>query len=152
PRSSHAAVLLLNGRVLVSGGHQISGNRNNIFSSAEVYDPASGTFTLTTALGGTDMTAARDSHTMTLIEDGPAKGNVLAAGGNGGAWNTAEIFDPARNSITRTTALGGSDMNAGHETHTATWLGGINQVLIVGGVDLTGNNAVVTAAAELFDP
>jgi hypothetical protein len=42
-------------------------------------------------------------------------------------------------------------MNVGHVNHTATWLGGINQILILGGVDLT-HNEVVTGAAELFDP
>ena len=82
-RVAHAATLLLDGRVLITGGDRFAGNTIFILSSAEMFDPAQGTFTLTTDLGGNEMNAARVGHTATLIEDGPARGKVLIAGGAG---------------------------------------------------------------------
>ena len=55
-------------------------------SSAELYDPASGTWTATGSLG-----TARDAHTATLLPNG----KVLVAGGNNGpALSSAELYDP----------------------------------------------------------
>ena len=64
----HTATLLPNGKVLVAGGYDHSGT----LASAELYDPASGTWTTTGSL-----TTARDSHTATLLPNG----KVLVAGG-----------------------------------------------------------------------
>ena len=65
--SSHTATLLPNGKVLVAGG--LHGVR---LASAELYDPASGTWTATGSLA-----TARDDHTATLLPNG----KVLVAGG-----------------------------------------------------------------------
>jgi hypothetical protein len=64
-RTFHTATLLANGTVLVAGG----GEDN---STAEVYDPATGSFSIT---GG--MEIGRSGHTATLLPNG----SVLVAGG-----------------------------------------------------------------------
>ena len=66
-RSSHTATLLPNGKVLVAGGSAPTGP----LACAELYDPASGTWTATGSLG-----TARYSHTATLLPNG----KVLVAG------------------------------------------------------------------------
>ncbi len=71
PRATHAATLLPDGKVLVTGG----ANGNLAFTSAELYDPALGTWTATGSL-----LTARAQHTATLLLDGA----VLAAGGYNG--------------------------------------------------------------------
>ena len=65
----HTATLLPNGKVLVAGGYDSSGV---YLSSAELYDPASGTWTATGSLN-----TARCCHTATLLPNG----KVLVAGG-----------------------------------------------------------------------
>jgi hypothetical protein len=69
-RSSHTATLLPNGKVLVAGGVGSSG----ILASAEIYDPASGSWTATG-----NMLSGREFHTATLLPNG----QVLVAGGVG---------------------------------------------------------------------
>jgi len=65
-RSSHTATLLPSGKVLVAGGYVLGGGGDIIvfvsLSSAEVYDPSTGTWTATRSLG-----TARFSHTATLL-------------------------------------------------------------------------------------
>src|SRR5450432_2824005 len=57
-RYLHTTTLLSNGKVLVAGG---AGTRGFSFASAELYDPASGTWTATGSL-----VTGRNSHTATL--------------------------------------------------------------------------------------
>ncbi len=68
PRTTHTATLLPGGKVLVAGG----GNSAYSLSSAELYDPATGTWTPTGS-----MTVARVAHRATLLPNG----KVLVAGG-----------------------------------------------------------------------
>src|SRR5262245_14416151 len=82
PRSFHSATRLHDGRVLIAG---CTGT-----TSADVYDPASHTFTATGS-----MTAARCGHSATLLADG----RVLIAGGNG---HSAEVYDPSNGTFTPT--------------------------------------------------
>src|SRR4029450_9315792 len=57
-----------------------------VLSNAELYDPASGTWTATGNLG-----TERKNQTSTLLPNG----NVLVAGGNNGpALSSAELYDP----------------------------------------------------------
>src|SRR5262249_43188083 len=56
-RDTHTATLLPNGKVLVAGGY----NYPNTLASAELYDPANGTWTTTGVL-----VTGRSGHTATL--------------------------------------------------------------------------------------
>src|SRR5262245_60662005 len=71
-RQSHTATLLPDGRVLAAGGADVSDAGSATETSAELFDPASGTWTVTGSL-----TDGRSSHTATLLPDG----RVLVAAG-----------------------------------------------------------------------
>ena len=74
-RGLHTATLLPSGQVLVAGGAHTEGLAfPNPIASAELYDPASNTWSTAES-----MATARASHTATLL----ASGMVLAAGGFG---------------------------------------------------------------------
>jgi Kelch motif/Galactose oxidase, central domain len=86
-RDAHAAVLLADGRVLVTGG--FAGEGQPPLRSAETFDPASGSWTSVGTLG-----QGRGGHAAALLGDG----RVLVAGGWVGPstyTDTTEIFDPA---------------------------------------------------------
>src|SRR5207245_6629931 len=87
-RAFHTATLLPNGKVLAAGGFSCGPTPQTCadVSSAELYDPASGTWTITGSLN-----AARSGQTATLL----ANGKVLIAGGSlaTSALNTAELCD-----------------------------------------------------------
>jgi WD40 repeat protein len=142
PRQSHAATMLNTGKVLVTGGLD---NNNNALATAELFDPASGTFTPTTG----SMETAREAHTATLLSIlSSSNGKVLVTGGldnNNNPLATAELFDPASGTFTPT-----GIMETGREAHTATQLKD-GRVLVTGGFEHDFNeNALATA--ELFDP
>ena len=83
-RESHTASVLTNGKVLVTGG---SDNLDNIFNSAELYDPSTGMWNVTS-----NMNYARGEHTASVLTNG----KVLVTGGldNGGVLNRAELYQP----------------------------------------------------------
>lgn len=90
PRAAHSATALQDGRVLLAGGFS---RDESSPADAEIYDPASGTFTLTGP-----MQTPRYSHAATRLADG----RVLLTGGYdaGAAYlQIAEIFDPASDSF-----------------------------------------------------
>lgn len=70
PRDAHTATLLLDGRVLITGGDD---RFRHPVASAELYDPKAGTFSPTGS-----MKAARSFHVATLLADG----RVLVTGGS----------------------------------------------------------------------
>src|SRR5438132_23232 len=71
-RYVHRATLLQNGMVLVAGGYDHTQFGNIAVASAELYDPASGTWTETGSLN-----TARAQHTAMLLQNGM----VLVTGG-----------------------------------------------------------------------
>ena len=131
PRSFHTATLLSSGKVLVTGG--TTGNGNPL-SSAELYDPASGTWVATGNLAN-----ARSSHTATLLPNG----KVLVTGGQNGGnpLTSAELYDPASGTWSSTNSLAVS-----RYSHAATLLPN-DKVLVTGGQ--TGSSLT---SAELYDP
>src|SRR5438132_1552101 len=142
PVSDHAAVLLANGKVLIVVS---SVDRSGCIScaatsSAELYDPGTGTFSATGP-----MNAARSSPTATLLPSG----KVLVAGGgvtpSGGPVRTAELYDPVADTFTSIA----STLSVERQFHTATLLPN-GKVLLAGGLTTAGS--VVTATADLYDP
>jgi hypothetical protein len=127
------STLLPNGTVLVEGGF---GRLSMPLASAEVYDLASGTWSVTGNLN-----TARGDHTATLLPNGM----VLVAGGedsNFDATADAELYDPATGTWTPT----GSLIEA-HTSHTATLLPN-GMVLLASGFSFDD----YTTDAELYDP
>ncbi len=144
-RAQHTATLLPNGKVLVAGGftEPIEPLGASATATAEIYDPATGSFTPTGSIG-----AARGNHTATLLSELP-NGKVLLAGGatilfqDPAPLAIAELYDPATGLFTPT-----GSMATARDQHTATRL--LNgKVLVAGGLD--GDGVGITAA-ELYDP
>src|SRR5438552_1025003 len=131
PRTGHAATVLADGRVLITGGRDGAGT---IVAIAEIFDPATET---STAVGA--LVTARVSQTATLLPND----RVLIAGGTGatGSLSSAEIFDPANPGAAFRVLS--ATMGAARGRHTATLLKD-GTVLIAGG-DVAGT-------AEIFDP
>ena len=118
PRQGMTATLLKNGQVLIAGGDSA---RNTSQLIAELYDPATNTFTPTGNLN-----SGRMAHTATLLDDG----KVLLVGGSSGndkILASAEIYDPGTGKFTST-----SNANIARYKHTAVLLQDGN-VLVIGG-------------------
>ena len=86
-REEHTAVLLANGNVLVSGGNKKTLTTQTPLASAELYNPAAGTWTATG-----NMSNARAGHTSTVLHNG----NVVNAGGSDAVneLSSAESYTP----------------------------------------------------------
>jgi len=135
PRAYHAATLLGNGKVLVTGGYY-----TQVLASAELFDPSTGSFT---AAGS--MTDSRVYQTATLLQNG----KVLITGGfdaSGKILSSAELYDPSSGSFTQT-----GSMSLARFGQSATLLPN-GQVLIAGGETISGNVSSDAASAELFNP
>ncbi len=133
-RSSFGGVLLQNGKVLIAGGAGAGG----ALSSAELYDPATSSFTITGS-----MSTARYIQRMTLLPNG----KVLVTGGASAAnqsYASAELYDPVAGTFSSAGSMSTSRLH-----HTATLLPN-GKVLIAGGA--VSGGFVVTASADLYDP
>jgi hypothetical protein len=137
PRSAPAA-LLPDGRVLVAGGITkfVNPVDSRALSSAEIYDPALGTWTVVAPLS-----EARFAHTATTLPDGRVL-VVFGSPGFGIPSASAELYDPSSGAWTPVPGA-----IEPHYGHTATLLRD-GTVLIVGGY----RDDEALASAELFDP
>jgi hypothetical protein len=144
PRPWDTATLLKDGKVLLAGGKIVSPpSSTSSTATAEIYDPATGTFAPTGS-----MNVARSEHTATLL----ANGNVLIAGGvdsSGKATSTAELFDEQTGVFTLLT----KNMVTARCGHTETRLTD-GKVLLTGGLtaSVLAAKKVDLSSAELFDP
>jgi N-acetylneuraminic acid mutarotase len=136
-RYQHTATLLQNGEVLVAGGY--NANLTNPFlTSAELYNPSTGTWTTTGSLH-----TARIYDTMTLLSNR----QVLVAGG----YNTtstinilasAELYNPITGKWTLT-----GKMHTPRTGHAAALLAS-GQVLVAAGENYSSS----LTSAELYNP
>ena len=134
-RAGHAATPLPNGKVMVVGG--------DARTSAEIYDPATGQWTLA---GNLDLTNVY-GLTATLLNDGRV---LVVAADSGGAspqslgfLGTCELYDPATGTWSKTGTL-----NTPRDGFTATLLQN-GEVLVAGGVDKADDSL---DSAEIYDP
>jgi N-acetylneuraminic acid mutarotase len=130
PRTWHIAAGLGNGKVLVAGGTSVESSCNTKLATAELYDPATNTWSPT---GG--MAIARCGHVAATL----ANGKVLVTMGNGYAGTTSEVYDPAIGLWS-----GSVDFLADRGGHTVT-------VLQDGKVLVAGGNGY-DEYTELWDP
>jgi N-acetylneuraminic acid mutarotase len=135
-RTSHTAILLANGKLLVAGGFDSAASSGEVFlNSAELYDSATKSWSPTGSLA-----TRRYYHTATLLRSG----KVLVVGGynNPIPLSSAELYDPETHSWSSA-----GDMGIARLHHTATLLRD-GKVLVVGGTDV----ATVTASAQIYNP
>jgi N-acetylneuraminic acid mutarotase len=132
-RIYHTMTLLANGQVLVTGGYNVT-LTVNIFASAELYNPAKGSWTLTSR-----MHSARTGHAATLLQNGQV---LVAAGENNTQLTSVELYNPSTGTWTTTGSL-----HASRVQHTAILLQN-GQVLVAGGQN--GTNFL--AGAERYNP
>ena len=134
----HAAVRLTNDKILILGG-DLSGTGRTPTAAAELYDPITGEFSVTSP-----MRLPRRAFGVVLLRDG----RVLVAGGttsNQAVTGAAELYDPATGRFTAT----GSLRTARHK-HAGVVLSD-SRVLIVGGTT-GGDDTNTLTSAEVYDP
>lgn len=154
-RTFHAAVKLLDGRVLITGGSQ---NGGTCTATCEVYDPDAGTISPTTS-----MSTKRAGHRAVLLPSG----KVLVTGGIqdyqdatnhldtvlNTAQNTAELWDPATG-LWSPTANNMTSKRSGHGL--VTLLDG--RIFLIGGISggvmstFGGQVPVNTNSCDYYDP
>jgi len=149
-RAMHAATLLTDGSMFISGGADAA---QNVTATCDLYDPATNTFSPTAP-----MSRGRIGHTATLLPNG----FVLVAGGSNvlapdflsflfGNTITTEIYDPA----TQTFAAGPAIASGAKAFHTATTLDN-GRVVLAGGYSITYVSgfavAIISSNIDVFDP
>jgi N-acetylneuraminic acid mutarotase len=147
-RQLHGAVLLggggaNSGKVLLMGGTASSTGLNaGLLQSAELFNPADGSFTATAP-----MPTGRNAFAFA----GLPNGNALVVGGLGAGatfTNSAEIFDAGA-----ATWSAPSGITGGRNSHTATTLPD-GRILVTGGVGILngGGNSACLASCQVYDP
>jgi hypothetical protein len=144
-RFGHTGVLLPSGKVLIVGGKVLATEERVL--PAELFDPATGTFTETGSLA-----VGRDRCTAWRLPPRSGQASqalVLVAGGSAREGGTTpakacELYDPGTGKFTR-----GAELVRDRMAHTATALGD-GRYLLVGGWSSSEN--ATTPQAELWDP
>lgn len=124
-RYEPVAVTLPNGKVLIAGGYNETTLPSRYLTSAELFNPETGTFETLPA----EMSEARDEEAYVALQNG----EVLIAGGYNEAapshyLKSAEVFNPTTNTFEKLSA----EMNEERDGPAAALLHN-GQVLIVGG-------------------
>ncbi|HEY6854066.1 MAG TPA: PKD domain-containing protein [Gemmatimonadales bacterium] len=147
-RASAVAVVLADGRVLVTGGGRCGVIRNQ----SEIFDPATGTWTTTGS-----MSVVRRSPAAVRLADG----RVLVAGGTGAfpfaSLTSAEIYDPASGAWTTTGAMHDPRVWTSDDESAANFLMPLadGRIFTAGGLNRcseSGCDLAFLASAEIFDP
>lgn len=142
-RHSHTATLLNSGKVLLIGGMPDTGEYSSPLASAELYDPATNTWTAVGSMG-----FSRKSHSAVRLPGD----KVLVAGGMTDMGNAlvlaqAELYDPA--TATFSPVAGMKQRRASFNLLTLS----SGKVLAAGGTGENPDRSVTTLAqAELYDP
>jgi len=144
-RNMFFAVLLDDGRVLIAGGGDNSGSAGSMaFDTAEIYDPATGTFKLLES----KMSVPRQYHNIVKLLDG----TVLLVGGSRGPGlkngNTkVDRFDPVTETFTYV-----GDTHAQIGCNACASVLGDGRVILSGSYDDTVSPAVTSNDADIYDP
>ena len=143
-RLGHAATLMANGEVLVTGGlAEVEGNKK-IIAKAEIYNPKDGSWRLVS-----DMTMPREKHKAVLLNNG----KVLVIGSDNEEQyvrgiTTAELYDPDNDSWTGLGQL----MDEHAERFTAVLLNDGKVLVSGGGTKGRRLTPETTATMEIYDP
>ncbi len=139
-RYGAVAAPLPDGDLLIAGGNNETGS----LQSAELYDPATGTFSALPASGSTELQTARTGAVAAPLPDG----DVLIAGGYNGTYlQSAELYNPATGTFSVLPASGSTELQTARAGAVAAPLPD-GDVLIAGGED----NGTYLQSAELYDP
>jgi hypothetical protein len=136
PRAAHTAILLPDGKVLIAGGSSSLGENAPWLTTAEIYDPSTGTFTATS-----DMIHGHECGQAHVLNNG----KVLLSGGSDDASRNlpgAQLYDPMTGSFAATGTYATVPPNGAFCGGRAETLLADGRVLIVWEDDL----------AEIYDP
>jgi hypothetical protein len=129
PRVHHDAVQLSDGKILVAGGLDDEARK-----SVEIFDPTTGTFA-----AAPDLVYTEGTPNLILL----ANGNVIAIGTGDTSARVAELYNPARGSVSVV-----HEPISHRSSFTVTLLR--NQKVLITGGAMLGSGA--SAIAELYDP
>ncbi|WP_158616619.1 kelch repeat-containing protein [Corallococcus sp. CA054B] len=144
-RMDHSAVLLANGQVLVSGGLYMVFTSLYRLDSAELYDPATGTWSTTGNLA-----TGRSEHLSLLLPSG----NALIIGGLAGSGRLTSYYSvSAAESFSAGTMSSAGSMSSPRHGHAAAVLPS-GAVLVAGGLNKIGGSSTTQylSSASLYDP
>jgi N-acetylneuraminic acid mutarotase len=141
PRIDASALRLRTGRVLVAGGTAVAANQESSLTSAETYDPTSGSW----APAGV-MSSAHAAAPIGMLPNGSVliAGGTDYQGGYGIGTTAADVYDPEINRWRETTRLHYPRGDSGGD------LLADGTFLVVGGMGRTGSFS--ENSAELYDP
>lgn len=135
PRLRFASVVLADGRVLAAGGASSDGGAP--IASAEIYDPASGTWAVTGSLS-----TGRSAFTLSALTLASGLPGAIAIGGQGPdvALDGTELYDPIAGSW-----LPGPPLPVASAAHAALQLGDAS-ILVAGGTSRASSRLVANAS------
>lgn len=168
-RFGHSATLLTagteSGEILIAGGSSSMFTPSAVLNTAELFNPASNTFSCVGSVSSSpplcnqSLHTARYGHYGLVLTTGPNTGHVLVAGGsdqNGAPIASAELYDPSAGSFSciggPTSGACNSVMSAGRAGASATMLND-GRILFAGGISgSVADGYTSLESAEIYDP